>query len=118
MDETRRQIFAFVAVAGSLKHITFGAPMETPGRNALEEEEDFFMVKKSQDKQGNTVRARRNTVIVDPRLFAAIDYDIPTSPGELSTTEIRLFHALGQLLKVDKSHVSFFKAWLTFINHL
>lgn len=106
MDETRQQIFAFVAVVGELEHITFDTPVETKGRNAQKEEESFFKTKKAQKKWGNTVRARRSTVGVDPRPFTAIDFDIPVSPDELSATETHLFSRLGQLLKVDISGLS------------
>lgn len=103
VDETIRQAFAFVAVVGALEHITFDTPTETKDRNTQEEEDPFFTTKKSQKKRKNTTRARQNTVVVDPRLFAAINFDIPTSPDELAVTEIYLFERLDQLLKVDKN---------------
>ncbi|KAF8594569.1 hypothetical protein BDV93DRAFT_549191 [Ceratobasidium sp. AG-I] len=99
VDETIRQVLAFVAVVGVLDHITFDQTTEPKRKGDPEEEDPFFTTKKPQKKRRNTTRARQNSIVVDPRLFTAIDFDIPTSPNELAVTEICLFEGLNQLLK-------------------
>lgn len=108
VDETIRQVLAFVSAVKVLDHFTFDIPTNDKDKDAQEKEEDpFFTKKKPQKKRRNTTRARQNTVIVDPRLFTAIDFDVPTSPSELSVTEICLFDRLRWLLKVGKTTLCF-----------
>jgi hypothetical protein len=96
VDEAIRLVFKFVAALGALDHITFD---KDPDSKA-EETDPFFKGKQSQKKHkaGGATRARQNMVVVD--LFALIDFDVPTTPGELGVSEIDLLHRLRELLEV------------------
>ncbi|KAG8719695.1 hypothetical protein FRC08_002227 [Ceratobasidium sp. 394] len=101
IDDACRHVPNFVAALAALDAIAFGGDS-----NAKDKEDDdvdpFFKKKQSQKKRkaAGTARARQNTTLVDPRLFTAIDFDMPTSPDELSVTEICLLNRLRELLEV------------------
>lgn len=118
VDETVRQVIAFVAVVGVLDYITFDIPTEPKGKDDQEEEDPFFTSKKPQRKRRNTTRARQNTVVIDPRLFTAIDFDVPTSPDELAVTEICIFERLNHLLKVFRTALGISELKLTDLNDI
>ncbi|QRW07577.1 P-loop nucleoside triphosphate hydrolase [Ceratobasidium sp. AG-Ba] len=93
-----RVIPSFLVALGALDHFAF----ETlPSTKADPEEEDPFFKKKKTQKQRKTAgtRARTNTTMVDPKIFMAIDFDVPTNPDELSVTETCILNRLRELLE-------------------
>lgn len=88
-----------VAALGTLDQFSF----ETASGTQPEEVDPIFKKKKSQkERKAGTLRARTNTVVVDSRIFAAIDFDVPTNPDELSVTEVCLLNRLRELLEVTR----------------
>ncbi|KAG9101942.1 hypothetical protein FS749_001473 [Ceratobasidium sp. UAMH 11750] len=102
IDDACRHVPNFVAALAALDSIAFGGDSSARGKEDDEDADPFFKKKQSQKKRkaAGTARARQNTTLVDPRLFTAIDFDMPTSPDELSVTEICLLNRLRELLEV------------------
>ncbi|KAG9090858.1 hypothetical protein FRC07_012002, partial [Ceratobasidium sp. 392] len=103
VDDACRIIPNFVAALAALDHMSFDKGSNVKEETNDEDEDPFFKKKQSQKKRkaaSGTGRARQNTVVVDPRLFAAIDFDVPISPDELSVTEICILNRLRELLEL------------------
>jgi hypothetical protein len=102
VDEVIRLALNFVAALGALDHITFDKTSDAKDQEEDEETDPFFKKKQTQKKRkaGGATRARQNTAVVDPRLFALIDFDVPTSSEELAVSEIHLLDRLHELLQV------------------
>ncbi|CAE7089127.1 unnamed protein product [Rhizoctonia solani] len=101
IDDASRQLSALVAALSGLDHIIFDD-------GALEEEhepeDDFFKIKpkksQKQRKANKASRARNKTVTADPRLFMAVDMDMPVTPDEVTVTEICILERIQETLKV------------------
>ncbi|KAG8744274.1 hypothetical protein FRC10_010437 [Ceratobasidium sp. 414] len=102
VDDACRHVPNFVAALEALSSITFGGSSSAKDKEDDEDVDPFFKKKQSQKKRkaAGTARGRQNTALVDPGLFAAIDFDLPTTPDELSVTEIHLLDSLRELLEV------------------
>ncbi|KAG9097516.1 hypothetical protein FRC06_007474, partial [Ceratobasidium sp. 370] len=102
VDDACRHVPNFVAALGALDLITFGGGSSTKNKEDDEDIDPFFKKKQSQKKRkaAGNARARQNTALVDPRLFTAIDFDMPTTPDELSVTEVCLLDRLRELLEI------------------
>ncbi|QRV93432.1 UvrD-like helicase carboxy-terminal domain protein [Ceratobasidium sp. AG-Ba] len=93
-----RIIPSFLVALGALDHFAFET---SPSTKADPEEEDPFFKKKKTQKQRKTAgtRARTNTTVVDPKIFMAIDFDVPTNSDELSVAETCILNRLRELLE-------------------
>ncbi|KAG8732236.1 hypothetical protein FRC11_014976 [Ceratobasidium sp. 423] len=100
IDEASRQTSALESALSALNHITF----EDGDAREEEGEDPFFKVKskksQKQRKANKASRARNNTVVVDPRLFMAIDMDVPIAADEVMVAEICIFERIQEMLKV------------------
>jgi hypothetical protein len=109
INEASRQVLPLMSALASLEHIPVGTK-ELQEREE-EEEDPFFKTKKKksqkQRKASNATRTRKNTVVVDPRLFTAVDFDMPTSMEELLVAEMCLLERLQEVLKVRHVYLTF-----------
>ncbi|CAE6534820.1 unnamed protein product [Rhizoctonia solani] len=102
IDEASRQASALESALSALDHITF----EDEGAQEEEDEDPFFKVKskKSQKQRkankNKASRTRNNTVVVDPRLFMAVDMDVPIAADEVMVAEICILERIQEMLKV------------------
>ncbi|KDN37502.1 hypothetical protein RSAG8_10101, partial [Rhizoctonia solani AG-8 WAC10335] len=101
IDDASRQISALVGALSALDHITF----EHDGAQEEGEPEDaFFKVKskksQKQRKANKASRARTNTVLADPRLFMAVDMDVPVTSDEAMVAEICILERIQETLEV------------------
>ncbi|CAE6431349.1 unnamed protein product [Rhizoctonia solani] len=101
IDDASRQISALVGALSALDHITF----EDDGAQEEAEPEDaFFKVKskksQKQRKANKASRARTNTVLADPRLFMAVDMDVPVTSDEAMVAEICILERIQETLEV------------------
>ncbi|KAG8740158.1 hypothetical protein FRC12_016085 [Ceratobasidium sp. 428] len=103
VDDACRDIPNLIAALAALDYIKFGEASNSKAVLDDEGGDSFFKKKQSQRKRkaADTVRTRQNTVVVDPRLFLAVDVDVPTSPDELSVAETCLLNRLRGLLEVS-----------------
>ncbi|EUC53945.1 P-loop nucleoside triphosphate hydrolase, putative, partial [Rhizoctonia solani AG-3 Rhs1AP] len=102
IDDASRQTSALVGALFALDHITFG------DGGAQEEEgepEDIIIKVKSkksqkQRKANKASHARNKSIVADPRLFTAVDMDLPTTADEVLVTEICILERIQETLKV------------------
>ncbi|CAE6379695.1 unnamed protein product, partial [Rhizoctonia solani] len=100
VDEAGREISALTSALSALDHITF----EDEAQDEGEPEDTFFKVKpkksQKQRKANKASRARNETTVVDPRLFMAVDMDVPVTADEVLVTEICILERIQETLKV------------------
>ncbi|CAE6535633.1 unnamed protein product [Rhizoctonia solani] len=100
IDEASREISALTSALSALDHITFDDEAQDEG----EPEDTFFKVKpkksQKQRKANKASRSRNKTTVVDPRLFMAVDMDVPVTADEVLVTEICILERIQETLKV------------------
>lgn len=104
VDKTNHQIAPLFAVLEALDFITFGAANKSEQNEEKGEPLSKVKANKSQKKRKATisnVNARRNTVVVDPRVFKAVDFESPTCQNDTLEIERAILLRLREVLEVS-----------------
>ncbi|CAE6474691.1 unnamed protein product [Rhizoctonia solani] len=102
IDDASRHTSALVSALSALDHVTF---QDGGAQEEEDEPEDIIIKVKSkksqkQRKANKASHARNKSIVADPRLFTAVDIDLPVTADEVLVTEICILERIQETLKV------------------